>query len=172
MKIISAIFRLEISKGHLKWSVAELSRKSGVSRSTIYLYLGESKSQILEAAVTAVCNEYYGLSPERMQLAKSDFLESARYTRRLSEQTPEFAVFYQVWRAKESVYRNLLMGFENQYRKKLKGLLPTLDDEAIVLLHTCLHGLVTAPFLNDADFVQCLKNLFKSLAIAPKRTNS
>lgn len=46
-KICHTVLKFEVKKGHLKWSISEVSRSSGVTRSLIYYYFGKEKKQIL-----------------------------------------------------------------------------------------------------------------------------
>ena len=159
LKIIQALFRLEISKGHLRWTVTQLARASGISRVTIYFHFGSNKKQILESALRSICGEFFGLTPERQELAKSDFIASARITRDLAEQTPEFQVFYQVWRATKSPYCDILCEFETEYRKKLQALFPRLNAAQVSTIHASLHGAMAAPFLDDKMFAETIKQI-------------
>lgn len=158
-KIIQTIFHLEVAKGHLKWSVSEISRKTKCSRSIIYYHFGRSKEAILSKVIQLMGEEFYGLTWERMELSKVDFLASAKITRDLYAQTPEFAVFYQVWRTKESKFKNFFLDFEKRYQKKLKSLFPSLSWIEIIELHSCLHGLITSPFLDEKSFTEAFNSL-------------
>ena len=46
-KILDAVIALEIRRGHQKWTISELSRLSGITRTLIYYYFGKSKLEIL-----------------------------------------------------------------------------------------------------------------------------
>jgi AcrR family transcriptional regulator len=153
------LFRLEISKGHLRWTVTQLARASGISRVTIYSHFGSNKKQILENALRSICAEFFGLTPERQALAKDDFIASARITRDLAEQTPEFQVFYQVWRATRSPYSEILREYEDEYRKKLQKLFPHLTLTQVATIHAALHGAMAAPFLDDKMFAETIKQI-------------
>jgi AcrR family transcriptional regulator len=164
LKLIRTIFRLEITKGHLKWTVAEIARLNRTSRATVYYYFGKSKKEILTRATTAICEEYFGLTAERIELSKKDFLASARITRSLATQTPEFAVFYQIWRTRKSEFCDLLVGFEEKYRGKLKQMFPQAKPADIVFAHSCLHGIMTSPFLTAEQFDEDLRILIKKMS--------
>ena len=159
MKIIRAIFKLENSEGHLKWTVAQLSRKTHLSRATIYLYFGQSKNAIVRNALTFICEDYFGTNEKRVEQAQRSFLEAAKYTRALFDETPEFAVFYQNWRYRASEYRDIIEAFEKDYRKKLKRLHPAKSSDEIIFLHAVLHGLITAPFLDSHNFEYAVNRL-------------
>jgi AcrR family transcriptional regulator len=163
LKLVRTIFRLEITRGHLKWSVAEVARSNRTSRATLYYYFGKSKKEILNNALTAICEEYFGLTAEREELAQKDFLASARITRSLVLQTPEFAVFYQLWRARPSELKDVLKGFEEKYQSKLAKMFPKSTKDQIIFAHSCLHGIMTAPFLSPAEFDQSLRILIQRM---------
>lgn len=152
LKIIREIFRLEVLKGHLKWSVTTLAKATGISRPTIYSYFGQSKNDILLGALRFICEEYYGLSKDRLSLAETDFVASAVYTKSLMDGTPGFSIFYQKWRFQKSEIQSLLIKYENRYQEKLLKLGFAKDAFEARYLHALLHGLITAPFLADKDF--------------------
>ena len=64
-KILNAAIELDYKKGHLKWTMTELSRRSGVTRSLIYYYFGRQKAAILKEAVKIVGEEFVGLNERR-----------------------------------------------------------------------------------------------------------
>lgn len=49
-KICHAVLQMEVSKGHLKWTLSDISREADVTRSLIYYYFGKEKKTILEEA--------------------------------------------------------------------------------------------------------------------------
>ncbi len=157
LKVIRSLFQLEIVKGHLKWTVTELARKSGVSRQTIYLYFGTKKPKILEQALREICEEYFGLSEERKSLAQKDFVASALITRKLYDETPEFAVFYQTWRHRSAEYKAIFQVCETRYREKLITSKFAQNEADATRIHVMLHGLMSAPFLTEKSFIECLK---------------
>lgn len=69
--ILETAIDLDFKKGHLRWTLSELSRAWGMSRPLIYYYFGQSKSKLLEEAVRLVGSEIMGLSEARLKLWES-----------------------------------------------------------------------------------------------------
>lgn len=63
--VCNAILKLEVSKGHLKWTISEVSRISKITRSLIYYYFGKEKKQIIDEAFKHVLSLFFNLDPER-----------------------------------------------------------------------------------------------------------
>lgn len=150
------IFALELSKGHLRWKVTELVRKSGMSRPVIYRYLGGSREEMLIAALNVFCSEFYGLDGNSK---KQSFATMIGKARELMQQYPEAVIFYQKWRSRESFIQNEFIRIEARFRKKLHKYFPHFDEDQIQVAHTCIHGLVTSPFLTPTQTIQVCQSL-------------
>lgn len=147
LKVSTCVLKLESTKGHLKWKVTDLETKSKISRSLIYRYLGSSKEEILKNSLRVFTFEFYGFGSQ----VSIPFSERIRLTREFLLKNHEVILFYQKWRTQDSWLQKEFIAIETVFQKNLKELLPHLSDEAIRGLHACLHGLVTAPFLNPED---------------------
>ena len=55
----------ELIKGHLKWSLSDISKHSGVTRSLIYYYMGKEKEQILEEAIRFMLELFFNTNLEK-----------------------------------------------------------------------------------------------------------
>lgn len=142
-QILDAAIRLECTKGHLRWKMTDLSRASGVTRSLIYYYFGNSKTAIVRAAIQVVGEEFYGLDPSRHQLWEQGRMEeSISMTRDLFKKTPYIGVFYLTQRRKGSVFYDEIMDLERRYLDRLGRLIPGAPKEVLQLLFASLFGLV------------------------------
>lgn len=137
------VLELEHTKGHLRWKVMDLVRKSKLSRTLIYRYLGNNKKDMLLTALDAFCSKFYGLKPDPA-VKFSDKVAEARKT---LIKYPEAAVFYQIWRSRPSFLQNEFIKIEAKFQKKLQSLLPGFTQSEIITIHALIHGLVTSPFL-------------------------
>lgn len=150
--ISNAVISLDVSKGHLKWKVADLARLTKLSRSLIYYHFGRSKADILTNAFSFIAEEFYGLTADRMQLLKEGKIaQSLLRTRHLYLKNPSLAVFYLRWRSSKSPLQKQMIHFENRYQAKLKSLFPNCSPLEITIVHGLFHGLVTSPFLTDGE---------------------
>lgn len=149
--ILHAMVSLEVSKGHLKWKLSDLSRKSGIKRPLIYYHFGKTKKAIFENGVLTVANEYFGLTEERLKmLSDGRAYESLMLTRKMIQENPSFAIFYLKWRSEKSPLQKKLIEIEKKYQKTLKKLFPKSTDSEIVAFHGVFYSIVVAPFLDEA----------------------
>ena len=59
--VLNAILKMEIAKGHLKWTLSDISRESKVTRSLIYYYFGKEKKAVLATAYQYLVERFYSL---------------------------------------------------------------------------------------------------------------
>ncbi len=152
------MFSLEAAQGHLQWKVTDLVRKSQVSRTLIYRYLGRNKGEIFSNAFRCFIERFYGLSSTGRRMSLPDVIETSRA---LMETHPEAVIFYQKWRANGSPLRKEFMKIEERFQKRLRRLFPDKAAEDIVVLHAVIHGLVTAPFLTASQARHGCERLLK-----------
>ena len=58
--VCSAVLKLEVVKGHTKWTLSEVSRESGITRSLIYYYFGKDKETVLLEAYKFIIEVFFG----------------------------------------------------------------------------------------------------------------
>lgn len=156
--ILNVVFALENKKGHLKWSVSELGRSTGVSRSLVYYHLGKNKKEILEHCIEVVAAEFYGLNPIREEMVRRGDLEgSLMYTRKMFTETPEFSLFYIRWRMTNTEVGAKLKDIDDRYQKKIRSLFPHLNKVEGMALQAILQGIVTAPELSEDSLKTALQ---------------
>lgn len=149
-KILDAVIRLEVVKGHLRWKVTELARLSGVGRPLIYYYFGKSKKSIVETAMKIIGDEFFGLSPERLALWKAgQIMESVSSTRELLTRAPHMAEFYFHWRHQKGEISDYFQELEKRYLTKLAQLMPQLSPVEIQAVFAIFFGLILLPDLNE-----------------------
>ena len=64
-KICDSVLLHELIKGHLKWSLSEISKHSGVTRSLIYYYMGKEKEQILQEAIRFMLELFFNTNLDK-----------------------------------------------------------------------------------------------------------
>ena len=69
-RICDVLLRLEVQKGHLKWSISQVSREASVTRTLIYYYFGSTKESLLHEAFHYMLHTIYGDYTERLGLEK------------------------------------------------------------------------------------------------------
>jgi len=156
--ILNAVIRLEVTKGHLLWKMTDLSRLSGVGRPLIYYYFGNSKDEIVQAAMKIIGDEFFGFSDERMELWKrGDVMETVSRTRALLEKAPFISVFYFHWRHQTGEIADHLRGLERRYFEKLSSVCPQFSQAQIEALFSALFGATVFPQLSEEGLREILK---------------
>ena len=172
LKILKSVLELEVKKGHLKWTITELARKSQVSRPSIYYHFGNTKSDIVKFAVDLMGEEFFNLSSENDFFHNGiDFSKSVKKTRQKLQKSHYVLTFYFFWRYKDSPIRSYLEEMEFKFQKRVKKLLPYLSQKEVVGVHTILFGIVVSPFLSDGiAFESALSALSNDLKIKFKKS--
>jgi len=152
-EILHSILALEVSKGHLKWTVSEVARRAKVSRPLLYYHFGKSKRAIMETCIALIGEEIYGLGTTQSADASDDALRLAlRETRAIFQANPAITVFYQRWRAQASPLRAQFIAMEKRYHKKLRAAFSFLTAQDALVFHALMHGAITSPFLTEEAF--------------------
>ena len=148
--ILSSALELDVKKGHLKWTLSELSRKSGITRSLIYYYFGRSKEEILREAVKLIGEEMVGLSDDRVTLwQRGLFEESMKRTRFFVERTPYIGPFLAEHRGRSTELGESLRMVEDKFVGKLRVFFPKASEDEIIGLFCMYWGMCFSPRISD-----------------------
>jgi AcrR family transcriptional regulator len=148
--VLNSAIELDFKRGHLRWTMSELSRMSKITRSLIYYYFGKSKEAILLEAVKLIGEEFFGLTAGRVELWKEGKIaDSVLQTRHLLEKCPHMGTFYMVHRDEETEIGESLRQLEHEYKQKLKRFFARAPDPSLEALFGLFLGLVLTPRLSD-----------------------
>lgn len=148
--ILNAALQLDFKKGHQKWTLSELSRSSGITRSLIYYYFGKSREDILDEAIVLIGEEVFALNPQRKPLwLKREIAESILASRRILEASPHLIAFYFAHRTRPSRVGESIRKLEANHKKKLHEVFPHLNETEISSLFGIVLGLALAPGLSE-----------------------
>ncbi len=149
-KVLNAALELDFRKGHLKWTMSELSRKSGITRSLIYYHFGRSKAAILSEAIAVIGEEIIATSPSRMVLwREGKWAETVRLSREVAAQAPHLCNFYLLHRDRPTDIGAAIRDLEASYLRKLARLFPALPPAGIKALFAFFFGICFAPHVDD-----------------------
>ncbi len=158
--ILNATLKLEILKGHLKWTMADLSRASGIGRTLIYYYFGKSKKDILAEAVRGMSRNIWALDDDRKEkFTLADVRESILRAREFVSRAPYSTVFYFQWRPTATPVGDLLRETELAYFKKLEKFAGGKSKAEHEALYSCFIGLVVAPNVSNESIDLVLQHL-------------
>lgn len=160
-KVLSAAMELDVKKGHLKWTLSDLARKSGITRSLIYYYFGRSKNNILNEAVKMIGEEFTGNTEERLEMWKQgDLAKSMMLTRKLYETAPFIGPFFMEHRNRDTEIGAALKEVESSFIKKLKMFFPIANDAQIQALFVAFWGMAFAPVCTE-EVVDIITTMMK-----------
>jgi AcrR family transcriptional regulator len=157
-KILNTVLRLDVQKGHLKWTISDLSRHSGITRSLIYYYFGRQKQQIIEEAISFLTENVFSINKD----PKQDLELSARFLRTLAiiKQNPFLYIFFYLRRIQSDENSKQLIQLEENYFKKLKREFPSLSRDQILLIYIIELGIINFGRVDD-DFVLWVRDFLK-----------
>lgn len=149
--VLCAAVELEYKRGHLKWTMSELSRKSGVTRSLIYYRFGRSKIAILQEVIRTMSDEIVGTTPDRLKAwQRGDWLESVRRTRAIRLHAPYLANFYLAHRGRPNELGRMFLEAEMRFLKKLETHFPGLSDAGRRAIFSIFFGLTFSPVVDES----------------------
>ena len=159
-KILASVIELETKKGALRWSLSDLSRKSGVTRSLIYYYFGKDKKELLRQAVEYYVTLFFGFRLERAEKIKkgefADLIQTAR--KRLAEQ-PYFLQFYVKHRTERTELSPIFDQAEKDYLLNLEHSLPKKRKAWARIIWALVFGLALQPKISYEDLLTAEKIL-------------
>lgn len=164
-KILNAALELDVKKGHLKWTLSDLSRKSGITRSLIYYYFGRSKAEILNEAIKLIGNELAGLTPEREELWNlGDFVNSMNKARSTYEKAPYLSLFFLEHINSPNEMGNAIRKIESDFLSKIERHYKMKDVSVRNAIYGIYFGLLFAPH-QDASTYKVILTEAKKLFI-------
>lgn len=107
-KICDSVLFYELFKGHLNWSLSDISKHSGVTRSLIYYYMGKEKEQILQEAVRFMLELFFNTNQEKSLGVEERMVMVLTQTR----QMPHIFLYYSSERIKDSEYGKIIRDAE------------------------------------------------------------
>lgn len=164
-RILDAVLRLEVLKGHLKWTLSDLSRTCKITRPLIYYYFGKEKKDILETAIKIIGEELFGLQTGKERFfATGDFKDSLFKAQELIKNSPHIPIFYLFWRMREGEIKERLLKMESLYIENLMREW-RLTHEAAAAIAMIFWGGVCSPLSNEGSLIELVNFCKKSFAV-------
>lgn len=159
-KVLSAAIELDFKKGHQKWTLSELSRKSKVTRSLIYYYFGRSKMSILDEAIKIIGDELVGLNDSRMTLWKQGrFVESLLEARFFHQKAPFISSFVMAHVRADNSIGERLREIEQSFISKIRSFFPQLSNPEVDAVYAIYWGAVFCPIGDENSMMLVMKSL-------------
>lgn len=164
-RILEGALELDFHKGHLRWTMAELARKTRVTRSLIYYHFGKSKLELLKAAVRVVGEDVIGTSEQRMQLwFNGQWVESIQRARMTAERVPVLCGFYLMHRERNSEIGDSIRQKEGLYIRKLRKLFPNHQEATLRALFASFFGLIFSPHVDTETIERAVIGIKKVMS--------
>lgn len=162
--LLNGALELEFKKGHLKWTLSDLARKTDITRSLIYYHFGRSKMDILRAAIQIIGKEFTGIdNPERASLwFQEDYKTSLLQARQIYDRMPHLCSFYLNHRKKDTQVGKALDDIESGFRARLKSAAPTATEAQINTLFAVYFGMAYSPLVGE-DEIEIFATLIKGI---------
>lgn len=132
-KICDSVLYFEVVKGHLNWSLSDISKQADVTRSLIYYYLGKEKDAILNEVVNFMLELFFNSSGEN----KLGVRERMRHVLTQVREMPHIYIYYISERIKDTQYGKAIRAAEDHlliYTQKELGL-SEVDARRLILLN-------------------------------------
>ena len=140
------VIKLEVTQGHLKWKISDLSKITLIPRPTIYYHFGKRKLDMVLAAAEFFGEFVSGTDKIRMKLyEEKKILTSFQLSREFFYEYPELLHFYWDHRNKDSLVKPVILKFENLFLDKLQYYFKVSREDASVLA-TLIWGISSTPF--------------------------
>ncbi|MDA8793163.1 TetR/AcrR family transcriptional regulator [Bacteriovoracaceae bacterium] len=160
-KIVSLFInsiKLDVEKGHLKWTISSLAKSSKITRSLIYHYFEGDKERILDEALHYLGNVLVGAEDKQLNYWRDHNIHQAlKNSRSLLKECPQILQFYFKYRSSIQ-YGKKIRSMELKGIKKRQNFLKVSFSEAKVLFYLQM-GLGIAPNLKAQEISMGLKKL-------------
>ncbi len=151
-RIMEAVIELEITKGHLKWRMADLARVSQVTRTLLYYYFGKDTKNIFKQAVDYYISQFLDFRIERAEkIKKGEIIELISIARKRLLKNPYFLQFYAKHRLENTEVSTLFQKAEKKYFESLKETLPARWKPLARILWALVFGLAVQPNLSNEE---------------------
>ncbi|OIQ20898.1 MAG: hypothetical protein BM556_02855 [Bacteriovorax sp. MedPE-SWde] len=149
-RILNAVTKLEISKGHLKWKISDVAKEADVTRSLVYYYLGKDKEVILKEAVKFMLDSVFNLfedEPVRVKYRMKIALEQIK-------SMPYLMVLFVLNRREDNEIGEIIRNGERELFGLLQKIYPQMTDKDILQLYllelgAAVHGDLPEGFVDE-----------------------
>ncbi len=143
-RICDVLLRLEVQKGHLKWSISQVSREAEVTRTLIYYYFGSTKESLLKEAFLYMLKAIYGDNTENL-----GFEERVKKVVSITKKNPYLFMLWFLNRGTDSMLGQMITDREAKLFDDLKERMPHANDLDIKKVYLMEVGAVALSLSED-----------------------
>lgn len=162
--VLNCAITLDFERGHQRWTISDLSRKSRVTRSLIYYYLGKSRSQILIEAIKLIGNEIFGFHEREQNMwREGKITESIIAASEIINKYPHLGAFYFTHRLRSSEIGRLIQSMEKEYLNKLRIFFPDAEQGHLMALFAMFVGFTLIPNIKQESMQLLVESALRKL---------
>lgn len=146
-RVFETVLKLEVNKGHLKWTISDLARFSEQTRTSIYYHHGKDQNVILHEAWEYMLQTMFVLNAtESLGIRKrlKDVIKT------INEHPYLFVLFF-LEKRKDSEIGNLIRTSEKKLINNLKNLYPKYSETDILKIYLCELGAIAYQELDNKN---------------------
>ena len=163
-RILEAVIQLEVENGHLQWRITDLARRSGVKRTLIYYYFGNSKKELLLSTLQGVRELFKVRTPTELRklimLLRKKFLHS-----------PDILLFYLRNRGEAGDLGELLRELENALKRQIAQHFAAFFNLNQEIMFAVFFGYLLAPQISSRSIAYALRTLQQDFSNTIRNTN-
>lgn len=144
-KILNAVTKMEVNKGHLKWKISDVAKEAEVTRSLVYYYLGKDKEVILHEAVKYMTEKIFNLFEDEPLRVKYRLKVALRQL----NQMPYLMIIFFLNRREDNEIGRIIREGEQKLFSLLKKIYPQMSDTQILQLYLMELGAAVYGDLSD-----------------------
>ncbi|MBT3584996.1 MAG: TetR/AcrR family transcriptional regulator [Halobacteriovoraceae bacterium] len=147
-KICNTVLRLEVSKGHQKWTLSDIAKYADVTRSLIYYYFGKEKKTIVEEAFRYMLDLFFNLNSDEHRGVAA---RMSNIIPKIKEMPYCFVLFF-LERSKETEIGVIIRQKEKALLERLKSEYPDMDANQILRVYLMELGAIAFSLDNEKVF--------------------
>ncbi len=129
--VCNAILRMEVAKGHLAWTLSDISRESKITRSLIYYYFGKEKEVVLAEAYKFIIANFFNIERskthnirERLQKVLIDL-----------QSMPYLLVLYYLEKQRDGDFGRMIKEAESLLLRNMQNEFPQFNEHEILEMY-------------------------------------
>lgn len=137
--ISETILRLEVNKGHLKWSISDVARFSEVSRPLIYYHFGKDKKELLAMSWKTMLSTMFSTEEESKLGVKKRI---ASVVDKINKAPYLFVLFF-LEKNSNSEIGKMIRQHEDKLFKEIKNTYPSYTQDDILKIYLLQLGAIS-----------------------------
>lgn len=129
--VCNAILKMEVAKGHLQWTLSDISRESNITRSLIYYYFGKEKEKVLEEAYKFIIANFFDIERTKTMGIR----ERLRQVLTDLKSMPYLLVLYYLEKHNNTEFGQMIHKAEALLIKNMKNEFPNMTEQQLLEIY-------------------------------------